>query len=224
MLVNESVKKIIVLYKKINKEPELIKIENNTEEFQKLVGEKIQVIPYEDILIICNEENQRLNKTPNIMIDFQSVAGNLFIVGDDFENGSFKGLNKEQVVNCFNWLNRISVNYSHIDENGNYVSSNLKNKSKPNEIQGQRKFNSNIRLVETKGENESVKILKNKQETNNLYNNFEKRNNLILEREFSDTSKKEIKDTEYLKMILGIQSVILKYVKKHMNDENIDEE
>lgn len=224
MLVNESVKKIIVLYKKINKEPELIKIENNTEEFQKLVGEKIQVIPYEDILIICNEENQQLNKTPNIMIDFQSVAGNLFIVGDDFENGSFKGLNKEQVVEYFNWLNRISVNYSHIDENGNYILSNLKNKLKPNEIQGQRKFNSNIRLVETKGENESVKILKNKQETNNLYINFEKRNNLILEREFSDTSKKEIKDTEYLKMILGIQSVILKYVKKHMNDENIDEE
>lgn len=124
MLVNESVKKIIVLYKKINKEPELIKIENNTEEFQKLVGEKIQVIPYEDILIICNEENQQLNETPNIMIDFQSIAGNLLIIGDDFENGSFKGLTKEQVIKYFNWLNRISVNYSHIDENENYISSN----------------------------------------------------------------------------------------------------
>lgn len=86
------------------------------------------------------------------------------------------------------------------------------------ELQRQRKFESNIRFVEVKDEEDNVKTSENKNETNKLSNNFEKRNNLILEREFSDTSVKEIKDTEYLKMILGIQSVILKYVKKDKNN------
>ena len=52
-------KKLIrILLKKAGKDPEVIEIRNTLEEKQRLVGGLIEVIPYDDLLLICNEEGK----------------------------------------------------------------------------------------------------------------------------------------------------------------------
>ena len=51
-------KKIRILYKEVGKETQIMFIDNTLEVKQKLVGGLIEVVPYEDVLIICNEEGK----------------------------------------------------------------------------------------------------------------------------------------------------------------------
>lgn len=89
--------KLTVLYKKVGKEPIEMEIENTLEAKQQLVGGLIEVVEYEDALLICNEEGKLMNYLPNVLFDYDYIAGDFFIVGDDFENGDFKSLTKEQI-------------------------------------------------------------------------------------------------------------------------------
>ena len=83
-------KKLIkILLKKVGKDPEVIEIRNTLEEKQRLVGGLIEVIPYDDLLLICNEEGKLLNLPPNLIFEYDYIAGDCFLAGDDFENGDF---------------------------------------------------------------------------------------------------------------------------------------
>lgn len=86
-----------VLYKEVGELPKVLKIENTLEAKQKLVDGLIEVIPYQDALIICNEEGKLLNMDANLIFDYDYIAGNCFIVGDDYQNGDFKSLTSEQI-------------------------------------------------------------------------------------------------------------------------------
>ena len=74
-----------------------MEIENTLEAKQQLVGGLIEVVEYEDALLICNEEGKLMNYLPNVLFDYDYIAGDFFIVGDDFENGDFKSLTKDQI-------------------------------------------------------------------------------------------------------------------------------
>lgn len=86
-----------ILYKQTGKMPKVKVIENTLQAKQELVKGLIEVIPYEDMLLICNEEGKINNLAPNLIFDFDYIAGDCFVVGDDYKNGSFKSLTEEQI-------------------------------------------------------------------------------------------------------------------------------
>lgn len=88
---------IKVIIKKVGEEPYVDLIKNTLETKQKIVGGLIECVEYEDALIICNEEGKILNLEPNVLFDYDYIAGDFIVVGDDYENGDFKSLTKEQI-------------------------------------------------------------------------------------------------------------------------------
>ncbi len=89
--------KLRVLYKQVGKIPKVKIIKNTLEEKQELVQGLIEVIPYNDMLLICNEEGKILNLEPNVIFDFDYIAGDCFVVGDDYKRGDFKSLTMEEI-------------------------------------------------------------------------------------------------------------------------------
>ncbi len=93
-----NISKLRVIYKEVGKEPKVIEIEDTLEAKQKLVEGLIEVVPYKNnLLLICNEEGKINNLAPNLQFDYDYIAGNCFIVGDDFENEGFKSVGDKQI-------------------------------------------------------------------------------------------------------------------------------
>lgn len=75
---------------------------------------KFDVIPYNDIVILCNMNRKTL--TPNIYINTkflsvgETIRGNIIIVCQD--NNNFKSLTKEQCIKYINFLKNASFNYN----------------------------------------------------------------------------------------------------------------
>ena len=85
--------KIKVIYKEVGKDPVVKKIEDTLEAKQKLVDGLIEIVPYKDnYLLICNEEGKVCNLKPNLDFGYDYIAGNCFVVGDDYENAGFKSV------------------------------------------------------------------------------------------------------------------------------------
>ena len=107
-------KKLKVIYKKVNKNPKVIKINNTLEAKQKLVGGLIEVIPYKsDLLLICNDEGKILHKKPNIDLGYDYIAGDFLVVGDDIENADFKSLTHKQIKFILKDLKDRSIKYTN---------------------------------------------------------------------------------------------------------------
>jgi hypothetical protein len=192
-------KYVVVVYKEVGKEPEFRKIENSIEEFEKLVGGEITTIHFEDIEIVYKKDSDNLR--PNIYIrpDFLSIGlsirGNLFVINKN-DDGSFTTLNKEQAIKCREILIRTSFNY------GRYIPCNKKNN--------------------TLKRNENQKFHDNFQDKENYTRKIKNEREKIGERTIDDTCNASIKEDtntenfnaeEVLKMIVGIQSVILRFIQ-----------
>lgn len=221
MLVREETKKLIIVYKEVGKEPELKKIEDTIEEKEKLVGGNLLVIPYEDILIVCNEELQNKKIRANIVFDNLTISGNFFAVADDFEHEELKSLTKEQVIRYFVLFKSKSFDYSNCDENGRILSKKEIKERKYIERQKQRELKNNNRLV-------PIEVNKSKTtlETNENQKLDIKKQNKTSYTSSTFPESNEENETDTLRMILAIQSVLLKYVKAKMkeyeNSENDD--
>ena len=82
--------------------PEEIEIDNTLEAKQKLVGGYIEqaFLPKDDsVVLICNEEGKINGMKPNRDIGHDIIFGPFLIVGNDFENGGYKSLTEQQVLN-----------------------------------------------------------------------------------------------------------------------------
>lgn len=112
-LINSSVPrgKMRVLYKKVGENPVVKIINASLEAKQELVGGLIEVVPYEDVLIICNEEGKILNLPPNVVFDYDYIAGDFFVIGDDYEHGDFKSLTKDEIEYYKNDLSKRAFKY-----------------------------------------------------------------------------------------------------------------
>lgn len=147
---------------------------------KKCLDGEIQIIPYEDIVIICNKNRKHLK--PNIYVNTkflsigETIRGNILIVCK--ENEKLKSLSKEQAIKYQKFLKNASFNYSNSNGNYKFIPKNnyLKNRGQ---------------LI-IKKEIEDIDITKI---NNNLQINIE--------------------TSEILKMILGIQAVILKFIKNN---------
>lgn len=100
--MNNEKEKIRIVLKNVAEEPRVMNIENSLEAKQKLVNGLIEVVPVtDDILLICNEEGKLENLLPNLVFDYDFIAGDCFFIGDDYENGDFKSLTDEQIKEVF---------------------------------------------------------------------------------------------------------------------------
>lgn len=104
--------KLKVVYKKVNESPKILEINNTLNAKQKLVGGLIEVVPYfDDVLIICNECGKMLNMKANVIFENDYIAGDFFVVGDDYKNSDFKSLTETQIHLIINDLKARSVKY-----------------------------------------------------------------------------------------------------------------
>ena len=113
--------KLKILYKEVGKIPEVIEIEDTLEAKQKLVDGLIEVVPYiDDMLLICNEEGKILKMYPNLDFTYDYIAGNCFVIGDDFENADFRSLTEEEIKKARIDLTKRMFKYNkekaHIDK------------------------------------------------------------------------------------------------------------
>lgn len=82
--------------------PKEIEIDNTLEAKQKLVGGYIEqaFLPKDDsVVLICNEEGKINGMKPNRDIGHDIIFGPFLIVGNDYENGDYKSLTLEQILN-----------------------------------------------------------------------------------------------------------------------------
>ena len=126
----EENKKIRILYKEVGKEPQIMFIDNTLEVKQKLVGGLIEVVPYEDVLIICNEEGKILNMPPNLVFEYDYIAGNCFVIGDDYKNADFKSLTDEEILKYREDLKKRSFNFKQYERTLERLHSSKKKEEK----------------------------------------------------------------------------------------------
>ena len=114
-------KDLKILVKRAGKEPTVETIEDTVKAKQNLVGGLIEVISYDqDILLICNEEGKLFNLPPNLLFDYDYIAGDCFFVGDDYDNAGFKDLADEQIEDLKEMIKQRSIKYVHLEfENTN---------------------------------------------------------------------------------------------------------
>ena len=100
-----------IVYKKVNEDAKIMEIENTLEAKQNLVGGLIEVVPYGNLLLVCNEEGKLMNLKPNVAFDLDYIAGDFFIIGDDYENADFKSLTDEECKQVIEDLNLRAFKY-----------------------------------------------------------------------------------------------------------------
>lgn len=98
-MLEEKIKCLLVKPYELPKE---IEIDNTLEAKQKLVGGYIEqaFLPKDDsVVLICNEEGKINGMKPNRDIGHDIIFGPFLIVGNDYENGGYKSLTSEQILN-----------------------------------------------------------------------------------------------------------------------------
>ena len=107
---------IIIIYKKVGIDAEFMKIQNEQNEFEDLIGGELDYIPYEEITIVARKNREHLK--PNIYINTEFLSISSSIRGDVIivcrENENFKSLTKEQAIKYREFLKRASFNLSLI--------------------------------------------------------------------------------------------------------------
>lgn len=106
-----------ILYKKVGKEPIVTTVEDTLEAKQKLVGGLIEIVSLdENTLLVCNEEGKILNMPPNLLFDYDYIAGDCFLIGDDYKNnGEYRSLTDDEIIKYTAELNRRSFKYVEKD-------------------------------------------------------------------------------------------------------------
>lgn len=106
-----------ILYKKVGKEPVVTTVADTLEAKQKLVGGLIEIVSLdENTLLVCNEEGKVLNMSPNLLFDYDYIAGDCFLIGDDYNNnGEYRSLTDDEIIKYTVELNKRSFKYIEKD-------------------------------------------------------------------------------------------------------------
>lgn len=112
---NKKEKNLRILLKRVGREPEVKVIENTLRAKQMLVSGLIEVIPYDKVLLVCNDEGKLLNFLPNINLGYDYIAGDCFLVGDDYKNADFKSLTDEEIQKYTKRLKEQSFKFISIE-------------------------------------------------------------------------------------------------------------
>ena len=93
---------IKIILKEPNKKPIVKEVEDTLKTWQGLVGGYIEVIPFNDCLMIINEEGKLKNLKPNFGYSRDTIVGNaVFVnsVGADFD--SLSDEQAERIIKLF---------------------------------------------------------------------------------------------------------------------------
>ena len=112
---------IVIIYKEVGKDPVFRKVENSIKSFETILGGEIEIIPYEDIVIICRKNRDSLKANIYINNIGFSIRGNIILVKK--ADNKFVSLNREQAIKYGVFITQKSFNYKHFDENGKYLTN-----------------------------------------------------------------------------------------------------
>ena len=73
---------IQVLKVEPGKAPKIVTIPNTLEAMQQMVGGYIEVIPLDDVCLVCNEEGKLMGLPGNRRLGNDVIAGTFFLAGD----------------------------------------------------------------------------------------------------------------------------------------------
>lgn len=106
-------KKIVVLYKKTGQAP-VIKIITDMYEIKKMIVQgNLNMVKYENCIIVCNNEDTEQNQIPNIILDFKHISGDFFLIGYDEKAKDFRSLSKDETTFYADALDRKSFQYEN---------------------------------------------------------------------------------------------------------------
>ena len=87
---------IQVLKVEPGKAPEAVTIPNTLKAMQQMVGGYIEVIPLDDVCLVCNEEGKLMGLPGSRRLGDDIIAGTFFLAGDT-PDGDFCSLTPEQI-------------------------------------------------------------------------------------------------------------------------------
>lgn len=109
---------IRVIYKRAGETPE-IKIIDNAFKLKKAIIEyNLEIIPYEKVYIICNNQKEKNNMEANIALNLRSIYGDFILVKIDRKQREFKGLSQEDIM----WYSEDLINKSYITPEQNNLT------------------------------------------------------------------------------------------------------
>lgn len=91
-------KPIRVLYKKSGMLSQIKIIEDVSKLKRFIVKRNLDIIPYEDVFLICNKQKLLKNIKPNVVFTFSHISGDLILVKIDKKRREFKGLSQEEAL------------------------------------------------------------------------------------------------------------------------------
>lgn len=98
-----------VLYKQVGKNPK-IKIINDLSKLKRMIIQNsFEIIPYEDIFIVCNNKKISKSMPINIIFPFSHIAGSLILVRIDKIKREFRSLSQDDII----WYAKDLINKSY---------------------------------------------------------------------------------------------------------------
>ena len=123
-----NTKPIRVLYKKVGLTPEVRVISNVYKLKKAIVQRNLEIIPFQNVYIICHNKVQRKNMPINILLDFSNISGDFIVVQIERNLREFKSMSGENIIWYTQALNRRSFdirthNQSYIESKYNELNS-----------------------------------------------------------------------------------------------------
>ena len=103
-----STKPIRVLYKKVGLTPEVRIIPNVYKLKKAIIKRNLDIIPFQNVYVICHNKALRKNMPINILLDFSNISGDFIVVQIDRNLREFKSISGENIIWYTQALNRRS--------------------------------------------------------------------------------------------------------------------
>lgn len=208
---------IVIIYKEVGKKPVFRKVENSIKCFETILGGEIEVILYEDIVIICRKNRDSLKANIYINNIGFSIKGNIILVKK--VDNKFVSLNREQAVKYGVFLTQQSFNHKHFDENGKYLTNKeLKRRYR------EKKIKENVNQEKTQciqGNTKQKDDEMSKDEIIQAIANIPGVTLVKQETQNSTSDDDDFNSNETLKLILEIQCSILAFIRKLKDNNNL---
>lgn len=208
---------IVIIYKEVGKEPIFRKVENSIKSFETILGGEIEIIPYEDIVIICRKNRDSLKANIYINNIGFSIRGNIILVKklDD----KFVSLNREQAIKYGVFITQQSFNYKHFDENGKYLTNKeLKRRYREKKI---KETENKEKIQYTQNDTKQKDNEMSKDEVIQAIANIPGVTVVKQENQNTTSDDEDFNTNETLKLILEIQCSILTFIRKLKDNNNL---
>jgi len=97
-VIKDNYLQLRVLYKKVGQTPQ-VKFVSDIENFKRaIVLEKLDIIPYKHVFIICNNQEYKKQMPINVFFSLYHIAGDLIVVDIDKSKREFKSLTQDQLL------------------------------------------------------------------------------------------------------------------------------